>query len=53
MIKANKDRLTVSGEIDVVMAEFMCIVAYMAETFGMADMLNMVEGVLEEMEGEG
>lgn len=25
MIKANKDRLTVSGELDVVMAEFMCI----------------------------
>lgn len=52
MIKANKDRLVVNGELDVVMAEFMCITAFMAETFGMADVLNMVEGALEEMEGK-
>ena len=49
MIKANKDRLTVGGEIDVMMAEFMCIVAYMFETFGTESVVEMIFGAFEEI----
>lgn len=53
MIKANKDRLTVNGELDVVMAEYVCITAYMAEIFGADSVLDFVECALKEVEGKG
>lgn len=53
MIKANKDKLSVSGEIEVVMAEFACIVAYMMKIFGADAVLDFVEYALIEVEGKG
>lgn len=52
MIRINKDRLTVGGEIEVLMAEFMCIAAYMIETFGIEETMCMVGIALNETEGE-
>ena len=53
MIKANKDRFAVSGEITVVAAEYMSITAYMAEIFGADSVLDFVECALKEVEGKG
>lgn len=52
MIKANKCELAISGELEIVMAEFMCITAHMIETFGEESTISMVGIVLEEMAGD-